>query len=174
MTTIGRISVAPCGHTGEVIIGTYVKCVQGCEGPAFVPRRGEVGHVLNCACQNCKIRRVAKYIVLRDRDGKDWAKIEWDGATDVVVGKSGKSGSIKHYQFLDENGKVVAKGNTSAALYPGEFKINVKYMMDTSVAMVKNAITQEGEVFINYYFGIPVTASVPGTMVSYPMTKNIP
>lgn len=37
--SIGRISVAPCGHKGEMIIGTYVKCLAGCDSntPAPVP-----------------------------------------------------------------------------------------------------------------------------------------
>lgn len=34
MTTIGKVSVAPCGHKGETIIGTYVKCLVGCDSQA--------------------------------------------------------------------------------------------------------------------------------------------
>lgn len=39
MSIIGKISVAPCGHKGEAIIGTYVKCLAGCDSnaPAHAP-----------------------------------------------------------------------------------------------------------------------------------------
>lgn len=32
----GKIGVAPCGHTGEAIIGTYYKCLVGCDKPKEV------------------------------------------------------------------------------------------------------------------------------------------
>ncbi len=28
---VGRIATAPCGHRGEVVIGTYVQCLENCE-----------------------------------------------------------------------------------------------------------------------------------------------
>lgn len=27
----GKAAIAPCGHAGETIIGTYVKCLKGCD-----------------------------------------------------------------------------------------------------------------------------------------------
>ena len=133
-TIIGKTSIAPCGHTGEHIIGTYVKCSQGCEGPAIVPRRGEPGHVENCACKPCQFRRNTKTIVLRDKGGKDWYKVEWDGVSDEIKGEATKSGDIRHYHFLDADGKVIGKGITSSYVEVGTFRIRVKTMMDSLVA----------------------------------------
>lgn len=106
----GRIAVAPCGHTGETIIGTYVKCLVGCEGPAVQNARGEPGHVLNCACGSCRIRRKATHVVYRTRDGKDFVKLEWDGVTDKFRFVTEKSGWISGYRFLDGDGKTIAEG----------------------------------------------------------------
>ncbi len=33
----GRAGTAPCGHPGTYIIGTYVKCMQGCDDTAKKP-----------------------------------------------------------------------------------------------------------------------------------------
>lgn len=35
---IGKSSKAPCGHKGEVVVGNYVRCLEGCEGavPEYV------------------------------------------------------------------------------------------------------------------------------------------
>ena len=106
----GRIAVAPCGHTGETIIGNYVKCLVGCEGKAELSKRGEPGHVVNCACKPCKIRRLARTVVLRTRDGKDIAKAEWDGISETLSIIATADGYIAGYRFLDENGNVVADG----------------------------------------------------------------
>jgi hypothetical protein len=145
MSIVGKTSVAPCGHTGEVIIGTYVKCSQGCEGPAVVPRRGEIGHVENCACKPCQIRRKVTTILLRDKNGKDWLKFEWDGVTNELVTQTTKSGHIRHYQFLDADGKIIVRGDTNAWIEPGGVRINIKMLMDDAVKCVvsKGAIYQK-------------------------------
>jgi hypothetical protein len=126
----GRITVAPCGHTGETIIGTYVKCLMGCEGAAVISKRAEPGHVLNCKCKPCQIRQRAVAIVLRTRDGKDFIRIDWDGTTDEIVFDATKSGDIKNYVFLDADGKPVAKGSTSAYLMPGQARIKARFMLN--------------------------------------------
>lgn len=130
----GRIDVAPCGHTGEVIIGTYIKCLQGCEGEAVHPKRGELGHVRDCACKPCQIRRKTVTIVIRDKGGTDWMKVDWDGSTDVIIAKSSKSGYLRHYKFLDADGKVVGSGSTEGYCDPGEIKIHAKKMLDAIVS----------------------------------------
>lgn len=110
MTMTGKIAVAPCGHNGETIIGTYVRCLQGCEGGAKVARRGEPGHVDNCACKPCQIRRRTTTIVLRTRDGQDFTRFNWDGIEDQLHFISNKSGWVCAFKFLDKDGKVVADG----------------------------------------------------------------
>lgn len=36
---IGKIGIAPCGHVGEHIIGTFVRCLElGCDGTPPAPR----------------------------------------------------------------------------------------------------------------------------------------
>lgn len=29
----GKLGEAPCGHRGEAVIGTYYKCLEGCDDP---------------------------------------------------------------------------------------------------------------------------------------------
>lgn len=158
-TIIGKTSIAPCGHTGEHIIGTYVKCSQGCEGPAIVPRRGEPGHVENCACKPCQFRRNTKTIVLRDKGGKDWYKVDWDGVTDEIKGEATKSGDIRHYHFLDADGKIIGKGITSSYVEVGTFRIRVKTMMDSLVACsVASRVIYQG---LDDILGITITLMQP-------------
>ncbi len=107
----GRISVAPCGHTGEVIIGTYIKCLLGCEGKAAMSARGEPGHVPNCTCKPCQIRRRTVAILLRSHDGKDIARMPWNGSDNKLRVLCEVAGSICAYKFLDMDNKVVAAGN---------------------------------------------------------------
>lgn len=136
MTTSGRIAVAPCGHTGETIIGTYVKCLQGCEGAAAVSGRGEPGHVLNCACKPCQIRRLTKEVVLRTKDGKDLVRLPWDGVSKDLRFTPGKSGYVMHYHFVDNDGKIIARGNLDKYLDAGvEAIARPKFMMD-KISMV--------------------------------------
>lgn len=138
----GRITLAPCGHTGETIIGTYVKCLMGCEGAPVMNKRATPGHVRDCRCKPCQIRQRAVAIVLRTRDGKDFAKTEWNGEDDEIVIESKKSGNVTNYNFLDADGKVVAKGSTNATLYPGQARIKVKFMLNDAgtVSMTKGVI----------------------------------
>lgn len=145
-TIIGKTAIAPCGHTGEVIVGTYVKCSQGCEGPAIIPNRGEPGHVINCACKPCKIRRKTAFIVLRDKGGKDWAKLEWDGVTDVLSSATPKSGDLRHFKFIDTDGKVIGTGNLNAFIGIGEFKVHARKMLDAlmTCSVAKDVVTPKG------------------------------
>jgi hypothetical protein len=36
-TIKGRPSVAPCGHRGEIVIGTFSRCIEGCRDDAVPP-----------------------------------------------------------------------------------------------------------------------------------------
>lgn len=36
-STGGKQQKAPCGHPGETVIGTYVRCLHGCDGEAAAP-----------------------------------------------------------------------------------------------------------------------------------------
>lgn len=124
----GRTAVAPCGHTGEVIIGSYVKCLVGCEGKPVVSMRGEPGHVANCSCKPCQIRRNTVTIVIRSKQGDNIASVPWDGTTNEVLFTPVKAGYAMHYRFLDKDGKIVAQGNLDAYLdagYPVTVKVNM-------------------------------------------------
>lgn len=98
----GRQAVAPCGHTGEVIIGTYVRC-EVCDPPNF---RSGVGfrpyaevraamdaqqfkgwpqHVRDCACGHCKHARRVCYFDARTKDGRTAWIAEWYGQVNLEV-----------------------------------------------------------------------------------------
>lgn len=168
----GRVSVAPCGHTGETIIGTYVRCLQGCEGTPVLPKRAEIGHVLNCACKPCQIRRKAHFIVLRDDSGKDWAKLPWDGSGDQVLGNAVRTGFLRHFMFLDEDGKIVARGNIDATITPGDYRVNIKLMIDASLRMelAKGAVVStERKTTVTVVLGTPSVGSVRYWMGAAPV-----
>lgn len=112
--------MAPCGHAGEVVIGTYVRCNVGCDsasvaagGPVRVmnpPRRGTPGHVDGCACRPCQVRRRVCTIVLRSRGGADAAVIPWDGIATVLPWRAVASADVRNWRMLDETGGIVADG----------------------------------------------------------------
>lgn len=107
----GRITLAPCGHTGETIIGSYVKCLTGCDGKPTMSARGEPGHVDRCVCVRCNIRRDSTHIVLRDRGGYVTLKCEWNGMGEMLTVTAPRIGSVLNYKFLDVNGATVALGS---------------------------------------------------------------
>lgn len=133
----GRISVAPCGHTGETIIGNYVKCLVGCDGKPAASARGEVGHVPGCTCVPCQIRRRTTKIVLRTREGKDFAVIPWDGVSDSIEFTPSNHGFVTNYRFLDKDDKVVAQGAISDTFLDSGYKavIKTKLFIDACVKM---------------------------------------
>lgn len=100
---------APCGHPGIPIIGTYVKCAVGCDGPVPPRHRGEPGHVVGCACRPCQLRRRVTTIVLRTRDGRDARRMPWDGITDVLKFTAAEFAAIRHILFVDADGKVILR-----------------------------------------------------------------
>lgn len=169
MTASGRIAVAPCGHTGETIIGTYVKCLQGCEGAAATSGRGEPGHVLNCACKPCQIRRLAQEIVLRTKDGKDMVRLPWDGVSKELRFTPNKSGHIMHYHFVDGGGKVIAQGNLDTYVSAGnEVIARPKFMMDRiSMEVVQDKPKFSDMVRIVFGPGTSFAGSVGGSYAGW-------
>lgn len=107
----GRISVAPCGHTGETIIGTYVKCLVGCDGQVAKPHRGELGHVNTCTCFGCRVRRSVTHIQLRTRKGLNYLEIPWNGMGNElkVDTKAGLMSYIASYRMVNGT-EVLAQG----------------------------------------------------------------
>lgn len=105
---------APCGHVGEVVVGTYVRCLQGCEGGAAKTggRLGEPGHVEACACRRCRIRRAATTIVVRSREGKDVVRVPWDGTAESVTWSPKEDADARNWMLLDAEGAVLASGHT--------------------------------------------------------------
>lgn len=183
----GRISVAPCGHTGETIVGSYVRCLVGCEGTPVASKRGEPGHVLNCTCAPCQIRRRTSKIVLRTRDGKDFAVIDWDGVQDVIVHTPTKSGELTNYKFLDADNKIVAQGALKNLFIEAgyELKIKTKLMMDASSQLeVSQAFNKPGGIMTMTFMGgvspwgapmfIPPVAPQPVRYTRFPTTPAAP
>lgn len=129
----GKVAVAPCGHTGETIIGTYVRCLAGCEGPKLISKRGVAGHVDNCACKPCQYRRKTHYITMRDRTGKEYIKVEWDGSSNDILGKMDieEVVMIRAFSFLDEYGEVVVKGMCQAYVYPGNLTVRADKLLES-------------------------------------------
>jgi hypothetical protein len=134
--SIGRVTVAPCGHTGETIIGTYVKCLQGCEGPAELPRRAEIGHVRDCACKGCKIRRVGAYIALKDGRGKIVNSVPWDGTGDSIKATVTVSSVVKHIVILDDQKRIVETGNIDVDIVPGIITIKFGKLLKDGAALI--------------------------------------
>lgn len=122
----GRVSVAPCGHHGEYIIGNYIKCLAGCDTASVKhkmevrvikpPRRGTAGHVDECDCVPCQVRKSATRILLRTQNGGTLAEIPWDGVTDTFTATINMSGTIKGFWFVDNPGNVIAQGTLSSFL----------------------------------------------------------
>lgn len=103
--------VAPCGHPGEAIIGTYVRCLQGCDGgQKATSRRGEPGHVDSCACSKCDVRRRATTIVYRSKDGRDIVRAAWDGVAERVDWEARITAQARHWVLEDAGGKKLASG----------------------------------------------------------------
>lgn len=108
---------APCGHPGEVVIGAYTRCLQGCSKDphvqpvqALTNRRGEAGHVDYCACKPCTVRRRARVVVFRTKEGTVGATVAWDGVSKRVTWTSEASGTLRHWKLLDEDGDVMVDG----------------------------------------------------------------
>jgi len=142
----GKITVAPCGHTGETIIGNFVLCRQGCDGGTKVARRGEVGHVDNCACKPCQLRRITTTIIIRSKKGETIASLPWDGATDLISFTPKNDCWASDYQMLDADGKVIAKGPLDDGFggpvgLVGGFssKLRTKFLMDKAGFVVELA-----------------------------------
>ncbi len=129
---------APCGHDGEVVIGAYVRCTLGCsqdpkspetkrkEYNAKAARRGEPGHVDYCACGPCTLRRRARKVIFKTRNGTV-AEVPWDGMSKEVSWKAPAAAPsktacrtpcrtarphdhLRHWQIVDDDGDVLADG----------------------------------------------------------------
>lgn len=103
----GKASVAPCGHTGETIIGSYVRCLQGCEGKAVIDPRREPGHFNACSCFGCDVRRRAHILALRDSKGRTLSATIWDGVTSEIKPDITMSGFVSGFILSDKFGKTV-------------------------------------------------------------------
>jgi hypothetical protein len=129
---------APCGHPGEAIIGTFVRCLKGCDSltkAAPVSARRTPGHVEMCACKMCQIRRSVSTIVLRSKDGDDVAKVPWDGNKDKVSFKVDKTAKLRHWSMLDAQGAEVASGMCDYSVIPGGITIDIQLFMDKHVKL---------------------------------------
>ncbi len=76
----GKRGVAPCGHDGEHVIGTYVRCLEGCddvlelelddvESSDGVPSAVDPERT-KPLCAHCQSADVASYPGMYDQDGK--------------------------------------------------------------------------------------------------------
>lgn len=131
--------VAPCGHPGEPIIGTYVKCLRGCDGTRKVAARcGEPGHVDACACRKCDIRRRASLIVYRSKDGRDAVRASWNGIAKQVSWEPLFTAHVRHWVLQDDTGAELARGNEDLFLQAGYlYGSNVELMLDKVVLSVE-------------------------------------
>ncbi len=129
---------APCGHVGEPIIGTFVRCLAGCDSKMKSTgsgRRGSPGHVVDCACKPCQIHRSVTTIVLRSALGEDMARIPWDGVTLVPRGRVTTPGSVRGWRMLDTDGSIVAENTAGGYLSRGDVEVEIKTMMDEAAAV---------------------------------------
>ena len=108
------IFIAPCGHHGEPVIGTYVRCPYGCDSGNPRPRWGMppvAGHKLDCTCAECCVRRDARAVRLKYKDGRTHTLGRVHAAT---VGPAGPeltggcpSGFIVELQLLDRHDVMI-------------------------------------------------------------------
>lgn len=121
--TPGKITTAPCGCPGEVIIGNYARCLAGCDSgkksKALSGRRGEPGHVDDCACKKCQVRRAGTLLLFRSEDGRDMATLPWNGTDKSVKWKSAYDGRLRHWIMLDDSDLIVASGTLDVAVKAG-------------------------------------------------------
>jgi hypothetical protein len=110
-------TLAPCGHPGRVVIGTYVECSLKCAEKS-APVRGVPGHVVMCACKPCQVRRDGVRIVLRSKDGKDVVSMPWDGIARQLVFSSAARSAIRHWWLLDKDDCILASGALSFDMVP--------------------------------------------------------
>lgn len=124
---------APCGHPGEVIIGTFVRCLQGCDSARTNPpaRRGVPGHVEMCACKPCQIRRRTRTIIIRSKAGEDLCRAAWNGRDDNPYVLFDRAGLPRHFALLDEDGNIIASGvlDQAHAVFAGPGMINIQTVM---------------------------------------------
>jgi hypothetical protein len=117
---------APCGHPGEPVVGTYVRCLQGCAKDPRVhttpiaKKRGEVGHVDYCGCKPCTLRRRARKVVFRTKKGVT-AEVAWDGiAKEVSWMAPAVKDKLRHWRIVDEDGDTLADGMLDVEFSPGD------------------------------------------------------
>jgi hypothetical protein len=127
---------APCGCPGEVIIGTFVRCLKGCDGgPVLMNARRTPGHADMCACRPCQIRRQVRTIVLRSKDGRDVATLAWNGSSTSVRGYSNTHEYVRHWKMLDTEGAVVASGMVEWYLTGGGYTISIDLLFEQGVKL---------------------------------------
>lgn len=114
---------APCGHVGERVIGGYVRCAEGCEGPVTALVRGEPGHVHACACGPCRIRRRGHYVVMRDREAHNVARVYWNGGNNSLMFHVSRAVVLRHWRLEDAEGEVVSSGNCDFSATAGYYHV---------------------------------------------------
>lgn len=118
---------APCGHAGEVVVGTYVRCIEGCEGAKPASGRGVVGHVCDCACVACRNCRRVAWFATRTKDGADSVKLYWGGKADGLAFQMYlPDAKIRHLNAVDADGVVVASHALSIDARVGD-KLDFKF-----------------------------------------------
>lgn len=95
--------------------------------------RGEQGHVRNCACERCRFRRRATHLVIRSKDGRDVARVPWDGVSDKVQWQPTADAQARHWALVDAEGVKLASGSMDVAVKRAD-----KY--ETTLA-IANAVT---------------------------------
>ena len=139
----GRKDTAPCGHPGEVVIGAYVRCLQGCsKDPYLQPQpvkvtRGEPGHVEYCACKPCTVRRRGRVVLLKTKDGKT-TSLSWDGVSRDISFNAPWPGPVRHWMLLDEDGDVLSDGMCDVPCGTGDpLRVDIDVMIPVKLTVIK-------------------------------------
>jgi len=111
----GKLTLAPCGHEGRVVIGTYVECLRKCHKDTPAPVKAP----------NNSIRAAAKAITISLNGSNPWA---FGNPLPVLAQPHPvhpNPGSAAHFEQIALAFPIIKKVNIYNSLTVGHFHVDV-------------------------------------------------